>query len=31
MSLCYCPYEWIDDRGCVDIELGRKPPLLMAT
>ena len=30
MSLCYCPYDWIDDRGYVDIELARKHPVLMA-
>jgi hypothetical protein len=29
-SLCYCPYEWIDDHGYVDLELVRKHPLLIA-
>ncbi|MGA7808509.1 hypothetical protein [Bradyrhizobium sp.] len=30
VSLCYCPHEWIDDRGYVDPELVRKHPLLIA-
>jgi hypothetical protein len=26
MSLRYCPHEWIDDRGYVDLELSREHP-----
>jgi len=26
MSLRYCPHEWIDDSGYVDLELTRRPP-----
>jgi hypothetical protein len=25
-SLSYCPHEWLDDRGYVDLELARKHP-----
>jgi hypothetical protein len=26
MSENYCPHEWLDDRGYVDLELARKHP-----
>ncbi|MCG2633183.1 hypothetical protein L6654_42470 [Bradyrhizobium sp. WYCCWR 13023] len=29
-SLAYCPHEWINHEGYVDIELVRKYPLLVA-
>ena len=29
-SLAFCPHEWIDSSGYVDLELVRKFPLMLA-
>lgn len=29
-SLAYCPHEWINNEGYVDLDLVRKHPLLVA-
>lgn len=29
-SLGYCPHEWLDESGYVDLELSRKFPLMLA-
>lgn len=29
-SLTYCPHQWIDDRGYVDLALARRHPIPVA-